>query len=176
MAASLVVSLAAATAQADIETLELDYRGQEFQAGPYRPDVLFLKAKAEQQHGYRHRLIDMIKNGSAKLESVRLVAKSRMGHGRATLTVGHNDQSWATIDNKGNYYDNSRWSYDTVFLRNWDQWRTGPWQIDLVGNIKVDSVTLFIDVPNRWDRDRDDRGRGPGRGGRDGRGGHGGRR
>jgi hypothetical protein len=99
--------------------------------------ILLLKKKLFRQHGINPRRF--------KLQRVKLVAKSKMGKGRASLIVGR----WKSRPKivQGNPYTfrrNSNYSYDRVNFKN-NQFRgLGRWQILLKGKFKVKKVVLFL--------------------------------
>lgn len=101
-------------------------------------NTLYLKREIRNQHP-RVRVRDL------KLESVRLVAKSKLGRGTATLNVGGRSSYAETINGSQYDFDSSdRWTFDRVDLYPSGRRTSGAWQIDLRGNIKVREVVLFV--------------------------------
>lgn len=82
---------------------------------------------------------------NAKLQSVRLVAKSRFGHGRAQLITGHQTSFAKNVP--GNNYDfHSRapYTYARIDFFAGQRQTAGAWKIALQGLIKVKRVVVTL--------------------------------
>ncbi|ODS51100.1 MAG: hypothetical protein ABS42_00170 [Bdellovibrio sp. SCN 50-8] len=160
-AAVLGTLLMSATAQAAY-VMTINYNDQEFRG------ETTLRLKQELQRLYPRTNINDL-----EIRGVRLIAKSRMGQGFASLIVG-NDQSFEVrVDGGPRFFDsNDPRTYQAIDI--WSPSRRdsfGVWQIALRGNIKVKQVQVQVEearfVPGGP-------GHGPGRPGRPGPGpGHG---
>jgi hypothetical protein len=90
-----------------------------------------------------------------KLKSVKLVAKSKQGRGKATLVVGQ-DQSYPEIigGDPYDFHDSARYTYDKVMMTNPSYDSQGKWQVHLKGNIKVKKVVLIVSKKRQQQRDQ----------------------
>ncbi len=116
--------------------LELNFHGREYRG----QNTLFLKREIMSQLGMHPQGLN--------LKSVILVAKSRMGHGKAQLSVGGFSERMI----RGRTFDfdrNEDWTYDQVqfMVRGRDQ--MAPWQLQLQGQIRVKKVILIVDEDGR---------------------------
>jgi hypothetical protein len=112
--------------------------------------TLYLKRAAKNQY-------PRLNLRNFKLNSIKLVAKSRQGRGQAKLFVGRNVSYAKTVyGNPGEFNDSSPYTFDRVQFQSPSRSGRGAWQIDLRGNFIVRKVVLFV---TRL-------GQGPGQGGR----------
>jgi hypothetical protein len=80
-----------------------------------------------------------------KLAGVKVVAKSKKGHGQVSLIVGQDISYAETIDgNPYDFHDNSAYTYDRIKIMNPSYDSMGKWQLELQGNIKVKKVVLLL--------------------------------
>ena len=80
------------------------------------------------------------------LESVRLVAKSRGGNGKATLVVGQQDSFTYDIDGTAaDFFNQAAYTFDRLDIVNPKNNSNGVWQIGLKGNIIVRKVVLLLE-------------------------------
>jgi hypothetical protein len=82
---------------------------------------------------------------NSKLVSVMVMAKSKRGHGKATLVVG---RQVSRSHNIGGYPEdfhyNERYTFNKVQISNLGMGSQGKWQLDLQGNLKVKKVVVVI--------------------------------
>jgi len=109
----------------------INYDGEQFRGR----NTLYLKrALKEQFPGINLR--------NKKLQAVVVMAKSRMGRGEATLTVGQQDSYPQTVPGSPNTFrDYAGYTYSRIKFRNTGGSR-GVWQVQLRGNIKVKNVIV----------------------------------
>ena len=117
------------------ERLVIQYGDQHFRGSG---NVLMLKREIKNMYPRMN-----LQNFS--LESVRLVAKSKMGRGQAELVVGRSSQDRRTIGGSPRDFQSARpYTFDRIDLYNYDSRAQGRWQIHLNGNIKVRKVVVFL--------------------------------
>ncbi len=146
LALMMTVLTMGASASAERVRLVLDYN--DLHVKGRTDNKLHLKKKLKSQYpGIRLRKASLIK--------VKLVAKSKRGHGTAALHVG--DQKTYREQIYGNRYDfndPSPYTFDKIRFSNPSYDSQGKWQIDLRGNIKIRKVIVVVNLRNR-DRRRD---------------------
>jgi hypothetical protein len=80
-----------------------------------------------------------------ELVAVKIVAKSKMGRGQATLLVGAQSSYSETIGgHPEDFHYEDRYTYQKVRISNPGYDSKGKWQIHLQGNIKVKKVVLIV--------------------------------
>jgi hypothetical protein len=80
------------------------------------------------------------------LKAVNLVAKTRRGHGTATLLVGQQASRSKTVaGSRHEFHSNRPYTYDRVRLRNPSNSSQGRWQIELQGAFKVKKVVVVLE-------------------------------
>ncbi len=80
-----------------------------------------------------------------KLVKVKLVAKSRKGHGQSRLIVGSWDSSAQRIGGKPRkFHRNNRRTYKKMTFENNAGTSRGRWQLRLDGNIKINRVVVKL--------------------------------
>ncbi len=122
--------------QQGVKKLVLQYDGQHLRG----QNTLFLKRKIKQQY-------PMMKLFKKQLLKVKLVAKTKLGRGTATLKVGQGFSNSQIVDGTPRlFFRNGPRTYDRVFFQNpnaFDQSK-GVWQIKLRGNFKIGKVVVFL--------------------------------
>lgn len=84
------------------------------------------------------------------LKKVILVAKTRHGHGSASLRVGKWSTDMYRVEgNPRRFHDSGHRSFEKLRLSNPSNGSRGPWQIDLRGNFVVRKVVLVVDHHRR---------------------------
>ncbi len=138
----LTVFLLPAAASAAREKIILDFDDNYYHAGRGEKATLYLRREVKQQYpGFNLK--------SMNLEKVVLVAKSRMGYGRAQLRVGENVTREKRIDgNPDQYHDNRRFTFDRAVFHNPSRNSRGRWQIHMRGNFVVRRVILVVNDCN----------------------------
>ena len=112
------------------------YRGQ--------GNVIYLKRELKKEYP-RLNLRNM------KLESVRLVAKTKRGRGSAELVVDGREKDRSRVSGYPEDFHSSRpRTFDRVNLSNYGRSK-GTWQIHLHGNFKVRKVVVFVKEKRGWD-------------------------
>jgi len=81
---------------------------------------------------------------SYSLRKVLLLAKSRRGHGLASLSVGDYYTREQTIQGQPRDFRHNGYFYNRLKFRNPAPGADGPWQIHLRGNINVNRVVLEL--------------------------------
>lgn len=105
------------------------YRGQ---------STIFLKQEIKQLKPY----MDL---QNAKLGAVTIVAKSKRGQGTVSLRVGQSQSYPQTIYGHPNDFHNpSHRTYSRIRIMNPAYQSHGAWQINLQGNLKIDSVRVEL--------------------------------
>jgi len=80
-----------------------------------------------------------------ELVSIRIIAKSRMGQGQASLLVGQWESGSYTIGgNPRDFRNSAPYTYDRINMENYSYDSDGRWQIRLKGNIKVSRVVVVV--------------------------------
>jgi len=122
------------------EIVRLNFFGEHFQ----KQSVILLKQKIMQER----RDLNL---QDYELKVVTLFAKSKQGHGKASLTVGQ-DQGFEQIvsGNPYSFDSNASYTYGRIMLQNTSYDSLGKWQIHLEGNIRVDSITVELMKKSRW--------------------------
>lgn len=112
---------------------EIELRDEEYQG---RGEIIYLKKELLTKYP-RLDLKNM------NLQSVCLVAKSKFGRGTAELMVGQSSQDRKNIDGTPQGFDNVRErTFDEVMLNNYSRFDDVPWQIHLMGNVKIRKIVV----------------------------------
>lgn len=128
-----VIVLVTETLQNQIETVVINMN-QEHSRGE---ETLKLKQLIKQQ-------APQLELSEMELLKVTLVAKSRMGQGRATLNVGQSSNYPALIPGgQREFQSSAAYTFHRVEMKNSLDSR-GAWQIDLKGNIKVSKIIVKL--------------------------------
>ena len=95
-----------------------------------------------------------------EVEKVTLIAKSKAGNGRATLTMGQTSNYPAIVPgNQRQFQSNAPRTFHQIELKN-SLSSNGAWHIELKGNIKVKEIIVKLkseaqsEIPNRNGRGR----------------------
>lgn len=117
------------------ERIVLQFNDQHFQG---RDQTIFLKREIKSQY-------PRMNLQQKELLFVRVVGKSKHGHGTATLSVGQTLSSPYTLDgNPGDFASNAQYTYNPVRIQNPAASSQGAWQLKLKGNIKIKRIALML--------------------------------
>ena len=118
----------------NVEKVVLRLGGEQFRG----QNKIFLKRRIKQQTDIRFQ--------EMKLKEVILVAKSKRGHGKVGLIVGH-EESYSEIipGYPREFHNNDRRSYSRIYLENPAYSSKGRWQLKLRGNIKIKKIIVKME-------------------------------
>ena len=136
--ACLILLTVPLSAMASRERYVLDFNDTQIRGYKGDAATIFLKKSLKAQYPW-------VRIDNMKLEKVVLVAKSKMGHGRAELRVGNWQTDMFRVSGSPQlFHDSGRYAFDRLRFQNPSKNSKGPWQIELKGNFIVRKIVLVV--------------------------------